>query len=178
MTLDEFWLHIHATKQASARDHEKALVARLAKLDPDDIIDFDHWWWAMKSEAASELLWCAAYTIGGGCSDDGFSDFRSWLVLQGRDVFQAAVSDPDTLADLPLQGSCRCECYPGSSAWFQATGTARDRAGYDALRAAAQTRHPAKKAAPRKEEGRWDFDDAEEVRKRLPRLAKLYLDEE
>ena len=54
----------------------------------------------MLAEAYHWDLWGAAYLINGGCSDDGFEYFRRWLVLQGRDVFQAAVSNPDTLAEV------------------------------------------------------------------------------
>jgi hypothetical protein len=44
-------------------------------------------------------LWAAAYRINGDCSDDGFDYFRDWLITQGRDMFEAAVADPDALAD-------------------------------------------------------------------------------
>jgi hypothetical protein len=36
--------------------------------------------------------------IHGGCSDDGFEYFRRWLVSRGRDVYEAALADPDSLA--------------------------------------------------------------------------------
>lgn len=177
MTLDEFWDHIKKTKRKDPDSHVEKLEKRLAKLPPDEILDFGHWWDLMMNEAYHWNLWGAAYTINGGCSDDGFEYFRDWLVLQGRDVFYAAVANPDTLADIvdPDGDDCECECYITTHAWFAATGTEPDDAGYAALRAAEEARHPG-----RLKEGdmgeRWDFDDDEEVRKRLPRLAELYLD--
>ena len=45
-------------------------------------------------------LWGAAYLINGGCSDDGFAYFRSWLISRGRAAYEEAVRDPDSLADL------------------------------------------------------------------------------
>src|SRR5262245_2640606 len=144
MTLDEFWEHIQATKCKNADEHVELLIKRLAKLKPDEIVDFDHWWGLMKREAYHWHLWGAAYLINGGCSDDGFIDFRSWLILQGRDIFHAAVSNPDSLAD--VLGSedhdrVRCECYPATGAWFKATKTEYNDAGYQAWHDAVTARH-------------------------------------
>ena len=45
-------------------------------------------------------LWTAANVMErGGCSDDGFMDFRAWLVAQGKEVYLAALADPDSLAN-------------------------------------------------------------------------------
>ena len=76
-------------------------------------------------------LWGAAYVINGGCSDDGFDYFRGWLILQGREVFEHVVADPDVLADLPViraqaPGAAYLECedtlYIASRAHRAATG--------------------------------------------------------
>jgi hypothetical protein len=45
----------------------------------------------------------------GGCSDDSFMDFRTWLMLQGRDAIEAVVQDPDVLADWHYVESPRVE---------------------------------------------------------------------
>ena len=39
-----------------------------------------------------------AYIIGGGCSDDGFWDFRSWLAVRGKRVYLVALRNPESLA--------------------------------------------------------------------------------
>ncbi len=49
-------------------------------------------------------LWAAAYIIEGGCSDDGFTDFRAGLIGLGRDVYYAAVADPGSLVRQPARG--------------------------------------------------------------------------
>lgn len=46
-------------------------------------------------------LWGAAFVIHGGCSDDGFEYFRRWLVTLGRERFETAVKNADSLADVP-----------------------------------------------------------------------------
>jgi hypothetical protein len=38
--------------------------------------------------------------VHGGCSDDGFEYFRRWLVSRGRYVYEAALANPDSLAQL------------------------------------------------------------------------------
>ena len=47
-------------------------------------------------------LWGAAYIINGGCSDDCFHYFRSWLISQGKDIFEASLANPEYLAELKL----------------------------------------------------------------------------
>jgi len=179
MTIDEFWEHIRATKRTDPDAHVERLVKRLVKLPPDEILDFEHWWNESRAEAYRWDLWGAAYVINGGCSDDGFIDFRSWLLLQGREVFQAALANPDSLADLDVEeDEASCECYPAASAWFQATGSDHD---YEALNAAREARHPKTqealaRGAPEPAGENWDFDDDSQTRKRLPRLAAMYLD--
>lgn len=54
-------------------------------------------------EAYTWDLWGAAYVVHGGCSDDGFEYFRRWLVSRGRDVYEAALADPDSLAQLDVR---------------------------------------------------------------------------
>jgi hypothetical protein len=179
MTRDEFWAHIKATKRRDPDSHVDRLIARLAKLPPDEILDFGHWWDEASSAAYRWDLWGAAYLMNGGCSDDGFIDFRSWLILQGREVYEAALNAPDSLADLEVEmDEACCECYPASDAWFQATGKEGD---YEALNAAREVRHPTPKRADSNEPDmgeNWDFDDDAEMRRRLPRLATLYLEGE
>ena len=54
-------------------------------------------------------LWGAAFVINGGCSDDGFDYFRGWLMLQGRDVWEAALREPESLAGVSFEGNAECE---------------------------------------------------------------------
>jgi hypothetical protein len=40
--------------------------------------------------------------LEGFCSDDGFTYFRFWLVLQGRDVFETVLADPEYLGEIKV----------------------------------------------------------------------------
>ena len=42
--------------------------------------------------------------MGAHCSDDGFMDFRSWLISQGRDVYMSALKDPESLVSVNTDG--------------------------------------------------------------------------
>jgi hypothetical protein len=177
MTLKEFWEHIEKSKRNDTDAHEERLVARLAKLPVNRILDFAHLWDQMLDRAYFWNLWGAAYIINGGCSDDGFEYFRGWLILRGRKTYEAALKNPESLADMvdPDEEFCEYGSRPGWNAWFRATGTENDDAGYDALEAALEARP--RKAAPQTRMGRgWDFDDERKMRKRFPRLWALYND--
>ena len=79
-----------------------ALKAALLALDWQDIIAFENRFDQLHFASYRQDLWCAAYLMCGGCSDDGFDYFRYWLVSRGQAVFQAALANPDSLADYPF----------------------------------------------------------------------------
>jgi hypothetical protein len=172
MTLKEFWEHVHKTRRRDPEEHEERLIRRLSKLTPDQILQFDHWWSAVARKAYTWPLWRAAYLINGGCSDDGFMDFRDWLILQGREVFEAAVKDPDTLADVVDPGEeCEIMCAAGAYAWLVATGREPDDEGYRAWQAAWDAKYPNRARAQLL--GR-PWRSEKQLRNRLPRLWALY----
>jgi hypothetical protein len=153
-----------------------AVLDRVAALPPEEIIEFERQFSIVFEEAYLAPLWAAAYLIEGGCGDDGFMDFRAGLMLQGRDAFERALTDPDTLADLPVvqrmastgKGWLGCETmlYTARTAYARRAG---DPAAFDAA-------FEGTTAAPAPARGdRWDVEDDEETRKRLPRLAALFL---
>jgi hypothetical protein len=69
----------------------------LGTLSPKEIIDFYRIFCHLLDRAYTWDLWGAAYIMGGGCSDDGFLDFRAWLISMGKDVYEAAIQNPETL---------------------------------------------------------------------------------
>src|SRR6516225_8209996 len=95
MTIDRFWSLIEA-----ARGGETPLSEALASLSLGELVAFDHHYQTLFRLAGTSDLWGAAYLIEGGCSDDCFIDFRYWLIAQGREVYEATVRNPDSLADV------------------------------------------------------------------------------
>lgn len=98
-----FWETIEGVKMASANKDERPDVLRVAleKLSPDEIQSFKETYITQVYAAYTWPLWGAAYVMNGGCSDDCFDYFRDWLISEGQAVYEAALTDPEKLADLP-----------------------------------------------------------------------------
>lgn len=71
----------------------------LERLPPDQCLSAGRWFDVAIQRAYHWPLWAAAFVIGGGCSDDSFMDFRAALIMKGRTLFEAALRDPDSLAE-------------------------------------------------------------------------------
>ncbi|GFH35005.1 DUF4240 domain-containing protein [Streptomyces pacificus] len=129
----EFWEIIDSTRAAAEgdpEDHADLLVERLLRLDPDSVLDFARHFEARYHRAYRWDLWGAAAVLLGGASDDAFDYFRCWLIGQGREVFEGAVHDPDSLAELlddfdeDVDGDGEELGYAADEAYEQLTGTA------------------------------------------------------
>ena len=104
MMEDDVWRLIDQVNEGEAHDQEgkaRRLTALLEQASAKDIEGFDGVVRAKLHLAYSWPLWAAAYIINGGCSDDSFMDFRSCLIMMGREIFEKACAAPDSLADLP-----------------------------------------------------------------------------
>jgi hypothetical protein len=163
-----FWKIIGRAKAEADGDPDaaaEAVLAQLVGLPGPEIVAFDDILRGKLAAAYDWKLWGAAYLINGGCSDDGFEYFRGWLISQGRDVYEAALADPDTLADVvdPESDEHECEDILGVAmrAYREVAGKLLPGPRFAA--------HPSEPAGDR-----WDFDDAEATAERLPRLARLY----
>jgi hypothetical protein len=105
MNEDQFWEIVESTKAAadgSYKAHAANLLSHLGTLEPKEIEAFEQIFDQLTDRAYSWDLGGAAFLIRGGCSDDSFSDFRRWLISMGRTVYERALADPESLADLEL----------------------------------------------------------------------------
>ena len=125
---DTFWALIQEAKDTCGQDTDawaKYMIDRLAGLGPDQSLMFLNYMDAYKDLSFRYGLWDAAKIFRvDGCSDDGFIDFRAWLIAQGRDVYLSALADPDSLAKVIPYGGCCFErlSYVGDYAYEQLTG--------------------------------------------------------
>lgn len=104
MDEQEFWKLIQTAKVAAGGNIEarsKALEHQLSLLDLQTIQGFQRQYDQMIVRAHRWDLWGAAYLMNGGCSDDGFRYFRDWLISEGQEAFERALSNPESLADFP-----------------------------------------------------------------------------
>jgi len=103
MTTDAFW-DIDAGAKANAggvwERRTDTFADLLERLPPAEIVEFERNFREQRARAYTWDLWGAGYILGGGCSDDGFMDFRAWLISMGKEVFETAHRDPDSLAEI------------------------------------------------------------------------------
>lgn len=159
MDRNQFWTLVEAADATSEEGCER-LTGRLSTLSPEDIEGFARTLEELRAAAYRWDLWGAAYVANGGCSDDGFEYFRAWLVTQGRAVYEAASQDPDAIAAHVIPDDCECESllYVAHEAYERRTG--RSLPAQEVLEPDRPTGEP------------WNFDDAEEMRRRYPRLCR------
>ena len=106
MTDDQFWDLIAASRDQfdphrrdGNMDRQSARMQQLLEaLDAAAVAEFLRLFNRHYRDAYRWDLWGAAFIIASGCSDDGFMDFRNWLISMGRDVYAAALADPESLA--------------------------------------------------------------------------------
>ncbi|MCX4470603.1 hypothetical protein C5N14_27875 [Micromonospora sp. MW-13] len=173
MRTDDFWQLIDRARAGgggAAGPVAARAGALLAERDAADIVGYARHQRRVMAASYRADLWGAAYLINGGASDDGFEYFRGWLIAQGREVFARAVADPDSLAELP---QIRQAALTGEEFEAEQMLTVAE----EAYRKATASELPAVPETPYPELGEfWDFDDEEEARRRLPKLAALFVE--
>ena len=93
---DVFWELIEdGMPEATAGERLETLPDRLALFKPPAIRKFAEILRDKDDAAYRSDIWALPYLFAGGCSDDGFDDFRSWLILQGREAYETVINDPD-----------------------------------------------------------------------------------
>ena len=127
MAEDRFWFLIDQTKPGDNEPPRQliALAEVLRPLSAAEIEAFERAFRTAQKQAYSWDLWGAAYVLNGGASDDGFEYFQRWLVSRGRKVFEAAVANPNSLADVVAPGTlCKFEefAYVPGKVWTEKTG--------------------------------------------------------
>lgn len=111
MDKETFWNVIGEVNHCvEGNDQEAVLEATRKKLMEFSAADIARWHeirGVYMELAYRNDLWAACAATGTHCSDDGFIDFRSWLISQGRDVYMKVLQDPDSLAevDIPAEGA-------------------------------------------------------------------------
>ncbi|MQY06970.1 DUF4240 domain-containing protein [Actinomadura macrotermitis] len=186
MTLEDFWTLIHRSATESNGQAQRAewLTAHLAHRPASEIVEFELHLAAQRKRVDTRLMWGAAWNImQGWCSDDGFWYFQPWLVGLGRDTFERVAARPDALAETHevrrLAGRPTSEWtddewpdwesmnYIALYAYERATGEE------EGLEHALEARGLQRICNASPTDERWDYDDIEQRRAKLPRLTEL-----
>ena len=178
MDREDFWSVVQEARArvadpvSDAKAVAREVLGVLASRSREQILGFDVVQRRLLASARRQRLVDACALINRYVSDDAFSDFLGWLQCQGQARWEAAVADPDSLADVLAPAAPRglwCEpmLYVASNAWREAF---RDDDGFwDALDAFEETDD-----VPLPVESDEMLPDRTAVLAALPRLAALY----
>lgn len=175
---DTFWALMAGGKAVCGLDLDaetKWLKGQLQQMEPKEALRFHHITLRYLDLAYQYGLWSAASILTQGCGDDGFTDFCCWLIAQGKDVYLAALKDPDSLADAKPYGGCRFADlnYLGDIVYEEKTGrSAYSETIPDGLR----TELDALKAEVKYGPTAGYPMELDELEKYLPRLFARYID--
>ncbi|EOS56983.1 hypothetical protein C814_02572 [Anaerotruncus sp. G3(2012)] len=179
MSKSDFWELIAGAKKECGQNMGSSinwLTSQLIARGPQQTQDFTHIMDGYMSLSYQYGLWTAASLMcENGCSDDGFIDFRAWLIAQGEEVYMAALADPDSLADVEAYGGCQFEelLYTGNETMKHLTSKdAYENTDPDAYKALVAE---LKKGITYGEgvDYPYEWDEVEEY---LPRLCEKYLE--
>lgn len=109
-----FWGIVEKAKVKSGNDWEsrpKSLKETLLTYKPEEICQFNMDYREKLIKSYRWSLWGAAYLINGGCSDDGFDYFRDFLISEGKSIFEAALTNPDSLSEMSEIKDAELELY-------------------------------------------------------------------
>lgn len=171
MASDRFWSIIDSTVSAKTdSEHQVELLeAKLATLTPDDLVAYEL---ALDEQLKRAYTWdfvAVADILNDGVTDDGFLYFRLWLISKGRSVFEAALLDPDSLADASITpepgGYYEFEAllYPAKKVWSQVHRNSDELPFYAGMDNFTMPRGT-------------EFVDDDEVARRLPKLWQRFRD--
>lgn len=175
MRTDDFWAVVDratADRPASPAEVAERAVADLAARDPEEIVAWARHLDKVLAASGTEDLWAAAYLINGGASGDDFDSFRGWLVAHGRAAVASAVKSPDVLAGMP---AVKAAADTGAVFGAEEVLTIADRA-YEKATGQPLPQPPDRPRTRPEAADLWDFDNEDEMRRRLPRLSSLFLE--
>lgn len=168
MDENTFW-DIVETARVAAKGSHRAQLDELERLlstrTPTELREFDALFEQFNRRAYSWELWGAVYVINGGCSDDSFADFRSWLISRGRERYDKTLGDPDSLADLEMNPESDDGIFFEAFAYVAARVYERETDSMLPFYAQPFPREPSGKE--------WD-DDPRELARLYPRLSARF----
>lgn len=96
-----FWRIIHRSKSPSndIQDQVERLNALLNDLSKLEIVAFHRRFQQYLDKLYHWNIWGAISLYNGGCSERTFADFRSWLIGQGQEKFEAVLQNPEAIIE-------------------------------------------------------------------------------
>lgn len=128
--LDEniFWNIVNSSVKHTKNqaEQERFLVNEIEKLTPKQMIGFRLRTDKLLYDTYTSEMWCAGYIMNGGCSEDGFEYFRNWIISRGKDTYENAKENPDSLILEMVEGDV---FYEFESFWYVALTAFKNKTG-------------------------------------------------
>jgi hypothetical protein len=115
MDKNTFWKLIDSVNSEVCNDDQEGILrttqAKLLDYSPQEIAAWANILRYYRHLADTGGVFAASCILNDYMSDDGFMDFRTWLISRGREVYMAALRNPDSLAERKIPKDTRFESY-------------------------------------------------------------------
>lgn len=123
----EFWAIVESAKTYDGKQLMENFQASLGKLTEDELQWFAFHHANQKVKCYTRKIRAFSNVIFGGCGDSNFSNFITWIPLQGKTFTEKMIANPDALTDELKKYSYIAEELVG----FVAYSVGRERFGDD-----------------------------------------------
>ena len=171
MDEDRYWRLIADSLASSGGEQDgqvSFLKDALIKLEPVDIVGFRLRTDKLLYDTYKSDMWCAGYIMNGGCSDDAFEYFRLWVISRGREVYENAKADQDTLAS--VHGGTVEDFYDFESLWYLANTAFQSKTGKDLYEYIDYDNFKTNEGNYQQFDFTWEEEDPESMKKICPNL--------
>lgn len=171
MTTEQFWTIIESSRSQidpnllnGNQDRQAQLLEKLLRtLNPRELEDYERLFNEFFFKSYTWEIWAAVYLIEGGCSDDGFDYFRSWLISLGEAAFEAVIRSADNLAHFAYLPEVEVISFPeiislAALVYEEKTGNSIPESCYEPGRPNEPSGTP------------WDENNLSELKPRLPKV--------
>lgn len=170
MTKEKFWQLIEYSRgdfdparfNGNMKRQLKLMEEALRLLPVKELEDYESIFHGYYGRAYTHDHWLAAYLIEGGCSDDGFADFRAWMISMGEKPFRAMIAHADNVADYATAPGVECASF--ESFHGLACKIYEEKTGDTFPESCYKTKHPSKPTGRN-----WKADDYEYFQSAFPK---------
>jgi len=169
MKLATFWELIENVKdsETAARDIQEILRV----LPSEELVSFRWHFENLFLIAQRMSLFQAAYLLIGHCNEEIFNDFVSSLITKGKNTFEEALNDPDSIVKYCDDSNVTDDVVRYLPEWIYKENF--DQRLPDSFWNA-PGKYPASEIREFPVDENWDFDNESENRKHLPKLSEIY----
>jgi len=168
MTQDKFWKIIEKANGITNPDEIVNVVREeLEKCTPQELIEYQKHFDTFFDKANRWDIWGAIYLIHGGCGDDSFMDFRYTLISRGKDIYEKAIQEPDSLVTLRFNDDIFEDLFNEMFGYIaiELYEEKTDDDIYNSINLNNTEEDMGEE---------WDFDDRDECLKRLPKITEKF----